>query len=253
MISQEYESLDEEVKELLQHYKLKMTTAYEPCNEKNFKECLIGLHEEMNLLNVNYIFNPYTDVKEDTLQPEALTNLINATWTLLQHHKNATEKLKSVKEQNHILDHSNRQFTGIVKSMKDKLNSEKNEARACVATAQRISDQSNNVYQKYMETKTKLNQLTKQKETNEKSLQNKIARLKLENDKLQDKLRNKSGNFTSCADVCEFTLSQLKDRERKHKAMIVKLQTSNQELLRELLNLKESLILTGIDDLNLNH
>lgn len=41
----EFEALDEEVKELLQNYKHKKATAYEPCTLKNIKECLIGLHE----------------------------------------------------------------------------------------------------------------------------------------------------------------------------------------------------------------
>lgn len=41
----ELESLDEEVKELIQNYKHKKATTYEPCTLKNFKECLIGLNE----------------------------------------------------------------------------------------------------------------------------------------------------------------------------------------------------------------
>lgn len=79
--------------------------------------------------------------------------------------------------------------------LKDKLNSEKNESKACVASARRVSDQSDELYQKFIDTRTKLNQLTKQKETTEKCLQNKISRLKLENDKLIDRLRGKSGKF----------------------------------------------------------
>lgn len=45
MMSSDFESMDEEVKELLQNYKFKKATAYEPCTLKNFKECLIGLSE----------------------------------------------------------------------------------------------------------------------------------------------------------------------------------------------------------------
>lgn len=41
----EFESLDEEVKELLENYKFKKATLYEPCTVKNFKECLIGIYE----------------------------------------------------------------------------------------------------------------------------------------------------------------------------------------------------------------
>lgn len=44
-MSSDFESMDEEVKELLQNYKFKKATAYEPCTLKNFKECLIGLSE----------------------------------------------------------------------------------------------------------------------------------------------------------------------------------------------------------------
>lgn len=73
------------------------------------------------------------------------------------------------------------------------MNLEKNESKACVASAQRVSDQSNEVYQKLLETRAKLLQLTKQKETNDKCLHNKIARLQQQNDKLLDRLRNKSG------------------------------------------------------------
>lgn len=39
---------------------------------------------------------------------------------------------------------------------------------------------------------------------------------------------------------------QLKDRERKQRALIAQLQANNQELLREVLALKEELILEGI-------
>lgn len=41
----EFQALDEEVKELLQNYRHKRATAYEPCTLTNFKECLVGLHE----------------------------------------------------------------------------------------------------------------------------------------------------------------------------------------------------------------
>lgn len=41
----DFESLDEEVKELLRNYKHKKATTYEPCTLENFKECLIGLSE----------------------------------------------------------------------------------------------------------------------------------------------------------------------------------------------------------------
>lgn len=78
--------------------------------------------------------------------------------------------------------------------LKERLNTEKNESKACVASAQRVSDQSNEVYQQLMEARAKLVQLTKQKETNDKCLHNKIARLQQQNDKLLDRLRNKSGN-----------------------------------------------------------
>lgn len=82
---------------------------------------------------------------------------------------------------------------GIISRLKGKSSSDKNEARACVASAQRISDRSEEILKKLTETRVKLNQLTKQKETTEKSLRNEITRLKLENDKLMDRLRNKSG------------------------------------------------------------
>lgn len=79
--------------------------------------------------------------------------------------------------------------------LKDKLNSEKNESKACVASAQRVADQSDELYQKLFDTRMKLTKLTKQKDTTEKCLQNKIARLKIENEKLLDRLRNKSGEI----------------------------------------------------------
>lgn len=39
------ESLDDEIKELLDNYKSKKATIHEPCTLKNFKECVIGLSE----------------------------------------------------------------------------------------------------------------------------------------------------------------------------------------------------------------
>lgn len=43
--STEFETLDDEVRELLQNYKHKRATVYEPCTLKNIHECLIGLSE----------------------------------------------------------------------------------------------------------------------------------------------------------------------------------------------------------------
>lgn len=40
-----YKELDEEIKELLENYKYKKATVYEPCNAFNYRECLIGLRE----------------------------------------------------------------------------------------------------------------------------------------------------------------------------------------------------------------
>lgn len=77
------------------------------------------------------------------------------------------------------------------------MNTEKNESRACVASAQRVSDQSNEMYQKLLDAKNKLKQITKQRETNEKIYQNKITRLKIENEKLLNSHRNKSGKLSS--------------------------------------------------------
>ncbi|CAH2099804.1 unnamed protein product [Euphydryas editha] len=57
--------------------------------------------------------------------------------------------------------------------------------------------------------------------------------------------------FTPCADICDSTLIHLKDRERKQKALIAQLQANNQELLREVLALKEELILEGISDVKI--
>lgn len=42
---EEFETLDEEVRELILNYKQKRATAYAPCTVKNIKECLIGLSE----------------------------------------------------------------------------------------------------------------------------------------------------------------------------------------------------------------
>ncbi|XP_050354246.1 uncharacterized protein LOC126776031 [Nymphalis io] len=246
MNSSDNESLDDEIKELLENYKFKKATIYEPCTLKNFKECLIGLNEEFNLLNIDYVFNPHTDVENDTLSPEALVKLINSVWTLLHHFKNVVDKVEGLEEQNHILENNNKHINDTIERLNVKLSTEKNESRACVASAQRASDQSSEIYQKLLDTKMKLNQLTKQKETNEKCLQNKIARLKLENNKILDRLRNKSDNFTPCTDICDSTLMQLKDRERKQRALIAQLQANNQDLLREVLALKEELILEGI-------
>lgn len=46
----QFETLDDEVKELLLNYKHKKATTYEPCTIENFKECLIGLAEVLNYL-----------------------------------------------------------------------------------------------------------------------------------------------------------------------------------------------------------
>ncbi|CAH2237446.1 jg12782 [Pararge aegeria aegeria] len=152
MASLAFESLDEEVKELLLNYRYKKATAYEPCTLKNYKQCLIGLHEELGLFNIDYVFNPHTDVENDTLCPEALVKLINS-----------------------VIDYTvcNLFF--------------------CCSTE----------------------------------------------------------SYTPCADICDSTMVQLKERERKHRALISQLQASNQDLIREVLALKEEIILEGISNVKL--
>lgn len=57
----------QEIKELLQNYKQKKTTVYEPCTVNNYIECLIGLRE-VNLFFISiktsfgsiYCFNLYS-------------------------------------------------------------------------------------------------------------------------------------------------------------------------------------------------
>ncbi|CAF4882769.1 unnamed protein product [Pieris macdunnoughi] len=245
----DFENMDDEIKELFKNYKNKRATIYEPCTNNNFKECLIGLSEELGLLNISYVFNPHINIEGETLSSDALIKLINAVWTLLHHYKNISEKCEALQEQNYILEHSNKQLNGSMGKLKNKLSTEKNESRACVASAQRVSDQSNEVYQKLIDTRAKLNHVVKQKEANEKSLQNKIARLRLENEKLTDKLRGKPGGYTPCADVCDATVRQLKEKEKKYKSIISQLQANNQELLNEVISMKEDLILSGLKNI----
>lgn len=76
--------------------------------------------------------------------------------------------------------------------IKGKLCSEKNESKACVASAQRIADNSDVMLHKWTETRLKLTQLAKQKEAGERNMKNEISRLKLENEKLLDRVRSKS-------------------------------------------------------------
>lgn len=56
----------------------------------------------------------------------------------------------------------------------------------------------------------------------------------------------------SCSEVCDSTLLRLKERERKHLAVISQLQANNQELLREVLALKEEIIMGGIQNFDIN-
>lgn len=247
-----FDSLDEEVKELLQNYKHKKATAYEPCTLENFKQCLIGLSEEFGLFNINYIFNPYIDIENKSLQPIALVNLINSVWTLLHFHKNVTEKAERLVEQNHILEQNNKQLNAQVVRLKEKINSEKNEAKACISSAQKIADRSDVMLQTLTETKAKLLLMTKQKAASEKTLHNEIARLKLQVDKLGDRLRNRDGS-KPCSDTCDTTLLRLKEREKQQRATIAQLQKVNQDLLHQVLDMKEDLLLSGLSNVNVDN
>ncbi|CAB3237362.1 unnamed protein product [Arctia plantaginis] len=251
----EFQALDEEVKELLQNYRHKRATAYEPCTLTNFKECLIGLHEEFGLLNINYIFNPYLDVDGNTLRSEAVVNLTNSVWTLLHTFKNLQHKTDALEERNHILEHSNKTLNGLVDKLKGKICLEKNESKACVASAQRIADRSDDVLQKLTEARAKLLQVTKQKDANERKLHNEITRLKQQNEKLTDRLRDKDvhthsdkRSYVACRNITS-------DREEyiKHlKGIINKFDKNNQMLMQEVLKLKEELIFRGMDQFTLD-
>lgn len=80
---------------------------------------------------------------------------------------------------------------GLVTKLKDKINFEKNESRACVSSAQRISDHSDIIMKTLTNTRAELLQLTKRKDANERCLRNEITRLKSDNEKLRDRLRSK--------------------------------------------------------------
>ncbi|KAG6452560.1 uncharacterized protein LOC115445103 isoform X2 [Manduca sexta] len=242
-----YDNLDEEVKELLQHYKHKKATGYEPCTLENFKLQLLRLSEEFDLLNINYIFNPYLDIKDNTLEPVALVNLINSVWTLLHYYKNVNEKADRLVE----LEQNNKQLNAHIKRLKEKISLEKNEAKACVASAQKIADRSDTMLQTLTETRAKLLKVTKQKAASEKNLQNEIARLKLQIEKLSDRLRNKDVS-KPCSDFCDTTLMRLKEREKQQRATIAHLQKVNQDLLHQILDLKEDLLLSGLNEVNIN-
>lgn len=54
--------------------------------------------------------NPHLDVSEGTLDSKALVNLINSVWTLLHTYKNVSQKVENLEEQNHILEHNNKQL-----------------------------------------------------------------------------------------------------------------------------------------------
>lgn len=101
-----------------------------------------------------------------------------------------------------------------VVKLKDKINFEKNESKACVASSQRIADHSDDVLQRLTETRATLLQVTKQKEANERKLRNEITRLKQQNEKLTDRLRDK-GKYKrlNCiiigAGLCKFECNYL--------------------------------------------
>lgn len=50
----------------------------------------------------------------------------------------------------------------------------------------------------------------------------------------------------SCSEGCDLTLHQLKEREKHQRMVIAKLQRNNQDLLREVLTMKEEIILGGL-------
>ncbi|XP_048006018.1 uncharacterized protein LOC125241534 [Leguminivora glycinivorella] len=241
----EFESLDEEVRELLQNYKFKKATVYQPCMNTNIKECLIGISEELELLNINYTFNPYFDFTT-TLHPDSLVKLVNAFWALLHEHKTTAEKADTLVEENHVLGVQNKQLNSTVDKLKQEIINEKHEAKSCAAAARRVSDHSDEIVHSLAETKAKLAQLSKQKDTTEKSLRHEISRLKIENEKLSDRLRNKTG-FTPCSDVCDSTVMQLKERDRGQQVLISKLQRNVQDLVKEVVAMKEKIIIHGLE------
>lgn len=79
--------------------------------------------------------------------------------------------------------------------LKERISSEKNESKACVASAQRISDHSDDMLHKLTDTRAKLLFVTKQKDANERKLHNEIKRLKMLSEKLTDRLRNKGNSY----------------------------------------------------------
>ncbi|KAL4715217.1 hypothetical protein ACJJTC_007799 [Scirpophaga incertulas] len=252
-VNKEYENFDAEIRELLANYKHKKTTIYEPCTLNNVKECLIGMNEELGLLDVNYIFNPHIDIDGNHLSPEALVKLINSLWTLLHHYKDIKQNSEYLREENHLYVQRNKQLNAMLSKLKEKLSSEKNEAKICVASAQRISDHSDELMRVLTEKKAELLKVSKQKDAIEKTLRHEIERLKQDNFKLMDRLQKKSKIQVSCSETCDFTVRQLKDRESKHLAIITQMQNNNQELIKKVLALEEDIVLEGLNNFNLDN
>lgn len=247
-----FDFLTQEDKELLLNYKNKRVTIYEPCTPDNFVECLIGLREELGLLNINYIFNPFIDVDHEKLNSKAMVNLINATWSLLHHQKNATEKIEHLMEENHVLAQKNKDLNNLVSRLDKRINSKKSETQACVRSAQKMLDRSDEICEKLTECKARLLQITKQKEAMERNYKTEISRLQKENEKLLNKLQNKSGSFSPCTNICDSTILKLKEKEKKQHAVIGKLQTNNQDLLQEVIALKEDLLIGALNNSSIN-
>lgn len=56
-------------------------------------------------------------------------------------------------------------------------------------------------------------------------------------------------SHSPCSEICDSTIRQIRERERTQRKIITKLQDSNQGLIREVLELKEVLLLEGIKNM----
>lgn len=83
----------------------------------------------------------------------------------------------------------------MVDRLNHKVNTKRYEAQACVASAQRTSDRSDEIFTNLNNTKLLLAQTIKQKESMEKKFKVENTRLHLENEQLLKKLKYQSGNI----------------------------------------------------------
>ncbi|XP_077294149.1 uncharacterized protein LOC143916776 [Arctopsyche grandis] len=236
------ESIEKEIRELILHSKSKRTTVFEPCNENNLAEYLTYIQEELTLYGVKYRFNPFDDLAGSENTVQAMVRLVNAVWNLLMQHKEITSNADKLKERNYALQQNNFFLNSLVEKSKSDLDLMRNKRKQADENVRQVIFKYECCKKELAKVTEEVKRTKKQMDSKENQLTKTVKKMEQDYLQLQDRSRGQCGVFVSKVEAKHAYIAEFQAKEKKYKETIAKLQEGNRQLLLEVVSLKDDLL-----------